>query len=217
LSCLAVASPYPLWAGIGSRRYQPSRFHGHCWDSSSAFTNGNKAFTKLLGLQYKICYHKGPENSAADALSRRQHENLHAVHTVTTCQPLWLDELRDSYSSNNQVQRWIQKPIVKLRLKPFMNMGLELFKQMGSLLWTVQAAKDNSLLDGDVHCSGPRRHASPLICLRASSSWQSTARAPQTAGTILISTVFSWEAKAKNNQSISTDMSHISMWKPHRI
>jgi hypothetical protein len=38
-----------------------------------------------------------------------------------------------------------------------MNMGLELFKQMGSLLWTVQAAKDNSLLDGAVHELPPVR------------------------------------------------------------
>jgi hypothetical protein len=39
----------------------------------------HKAFTKLLGLQYKICYRKGPENSATYAPSRRQHEVIHVV------------------------------------------------------------------------------------------------------------------------------------------
>jgi hypothetical protein len=29
----------------------------------------HKAFTKLLGLQYKLCYRKAVENRAADALS----------------------------------------------------------------------------------------------------------------------------------------------------
>jgi hypothetical protein len=32
-----------------------------------------KAFTKLMGLQYKICYKKGEDNRAADALSRMNH------------------------------------------------------------------------------------------------------------------------------------------------
>lgn len=32
-----------------------------------------KAFMKLFGLRYKICYHQGTTNGAADALSRRAH------------------------------------------------------------------------------------------------------------------------------------------------
>jgi hypothetical protein len=42
-------------------------------------------------------------------------------------------------------------------LEPFMDMGLELFKQIGSLLRTVQAAKDDSLLDGAMHELPPVR------------------------------------------------------------
>lgn len=32
-----------------------------------------KVFTKLLGLRYRVVYKRGTDNSAADALSRRQH------------------------------------------------------------------------------------------------------------------------------------------------
>jgi hypothetical protein len=69
----------------------------------------HKAFTKLLGLQYKLCYRKGAENSAADALSRRSHESLATVATITECQPAWIVDVRASYATNPHAQALIQK------------------------------------------------------------------------------------------------------------
>jgi hypothetical protein len=68
-----------------------------------------KAFTKLLGLRYRICYRKGQENRAADTLSHRQHTETLAVHTIIKCQPAWLDELCNSYATNKHALQWIQK------------------------------------------------------------------------------------------------------------
>jgi hypothetical protein len=68
-----------------------------------------KAFTKLLGLQFKILYRKGQENSAADALSRRQHSESVVLNTITECQPAWLEEVRASYNANAHATKWIQK------------------------------------------------------------------------------------------------------------
>lgn len=68
-----------------------------------------KAFTKLLGLQYKICYRKGLENRAADALSRRRHPEDITLNTVTECQPIWLEEVRASYLTNEHTKKLIQR------------------------------------------------------------------------------------------------------------
>ena len=59
-----------------------------------------KALSKLLGLTYTICYRKGVENRAADALSRRPHtaqEILPKLHHIYSVQPLWLDDIIQSY------------------------------------------------------------------------------------------------------------------------
>uniref|UniRef100_A0A0A8Z6P7 Reverse transcriptase RNase H-like domain-containing protein n=1 Tax=Arundo donax TaxID=35708 RepID=A0A0A8Z6P7_ARUDO len=42
-----------------------------------------KAMTKLIGLQYKFQYKKGPKNVAVDALSRVGH--FFALQSVSTC------------------------------------------------------------------------------------------------------------------------------------
>jgi hypothetical protein len=68
-----------------------------------------KAFTNLLGLQYRNCYRKGQENRAADALTRRQHSESVSLNTTTECQPAWLEEVRASYNANTNAGQWIQK------------------------------------------------------------------------------------------------------------
>lgn len=50
-----------------------------------------KAFTKLLGLHYRIRYKKGIENVGADALSRANPSETLA--TITSCQPAWLKDV----------------------------------------------------------------------------------------------------------------------------
>ncbi|WVZ93179.1 hypothetical protein U9M48_039181 [Paspalum notatum var. saurae] len=62
-----------------------------------------KAMARLMGLQFKIVYSKGKENVAADALSRVAH--LFALQAVSAVQPVWLQEVLNSYVTDPQAQQ----------------------------------------------------------------------------------------------------------------
>lgn len=63
-----------------------------------------KALTKLLGLQYKIQYKKGVENSAADSLSRRPHSFVELQH-ISSVQPAWLSDIIASSTDDPHSQK----------------------------------------------------------------------------------------------------------------
>ena len=44
-----------------------------------------------IGLQFRVVYKKGTDNTAADALSRVGH--LLALQAMSTLQPTWIQEL----------------------------------------------------------------------------------------------------------------------------
>lgn len=64
-----------------------------------------KAFSKLLGLRYQIVYRKGRENAAADALSRKIHEQVLTVAAISVCQPAWLSEVALGYTKDAEAQK----------------------------------------------------------------------------------------------------------------
>ena len=54
-----------------------------------------KAMARLMGLKFKVIYMQGKENVVADALSRVGH--LMALQSVSLSQPVWLQEVSNSY------------------------------------------------------------------------------------------------------------------------
>jgi hypothetical protein len=64
-----------------------------------------KVMIKLLGLRYKVVYKKGPENCAADALSRCPHPAQGELAAVSVCLPSWLEEVQQGYNLDPATQK----------------------------------------------------------------------------------------------------------------
>lgn len=67
-----------------------------------------KVFTKLLGLQCRIVYHKGIDNRAADALSRCPAPEASCA-AITTMVPSWLTLVTSSYDGDSFAQDLLSK------------------------------------------------------------------------------------------------------------
>ncbi|KAK1694297.1 hypothetical protein QYE76_010994 [Lolium multiflorum] len=66
-----------------------------------------KAMARLMGLQFRIKYKKGIENTAADSLSRVA-DVIH-LHAVSEARPAWIQEVLNSYVTDSEAQAKIQE------------------------------------------------------------------------------------------------------------
>jgi hypothetical protein len=79
--------------------------------SKFALRNGDKSNDSTNGLQFKVVYRKGKENLAANALSRVNH--LMAIQAVSEVQPLWVQEVLNSYATDSKAQDLLSQLAIK--------------------------------------------------------------------------------------------------------
>lgn len=103
--------PYLLWGTFTIRTDQQSL--KHLLEQKISTPLQHKYLAKLLGFNYSIEYKKGIENQAADALSRRDADG--EITQITAVQPLWIQEVIQSYEGDN----WAQEAILESTLSPF--------------------------------------------------------------------------------------------------
>jgi hypothetical protein len=66
-----------------------------------------KAMSKLVGMRFKFQYKCGADNGAADALSRVGH--LMTANALSICQPMWLQEVANSYETDDVAQNLLTR------------------------------------------------------------------------------------------------------------
>jgi hypothetical protein len=73
----------------------------HLLEERLHHTLQHNGLCKLLGLDYVIQYKRGEDNKAADALSRREYlPHERELAAVTTINPQWIDDLKESYTQD---------------------------------------------------------------------------------------------------------------------
>lgn len=114
-----------------------------------------KVFTKLLGLQYRIIYRKGSENSAADSLSRYPFANCEAL---SFSQPQWLQEVVETYSGNPYAHSLLTKLALHPDVVPSFSLrdGLLRYK---SRIWIGDDSALRSKLMSAFHSSAMGGHS----------------------------------------------------------
>jgi hypothetical protein len=105
--CLAIILAVDKWRPyLQHRQFTILTDHQSLWhliDQRLLIGMQQKAFVKLLGLQFTIKYKKGITN--ADALSRKQDGDM--VAAISQATPAWMDNLQEGYSDDVQAQKLI--------------------------------------------------------------------------------------------------------------
>lgn len=89
----------------------------------------HKARTKLMGLNFKILYKKGSENTVADALSHAAHQDPTKIAATSVLQPVWLTDLQAAYLQDPELLELLQQLSVASPMGHFsLHNGLIKFK-----------------------------------------------------------------------------------------
>lgn len=75
----------------------------HLWEQKATTPLQHACLSKLMGYDFDIAYKKGEDNSVANALSRESRVDVFNI-TISSLQPLLLDQIVSSYTADVVVQ-----------------------------------------------------------------------------------------------------------------
>lgn len=117
-----------------------------------------RAFTKLVGLQFAIQYKAGLTKRAADALSRRGHEEGTEMAAMSVCKPTWLEAVKNSYLNNAGVTARMEKLALDPNSEPQYTMQEGILRYKGRV-WIGNDAEVQQHLINSLHASAVGGHS----------------------------------------------------------
>jgi len=123
-----------------------------------------KAYTKLLGLNYKIIYKKGSENSVADALSRLPSATHHVpqdFYALSTSQPVWVQQLTKTYGTHPATSKLLTSLVISSPQGHFsLDSGIIKYK---SKIWVASSPQLQQQIISALHSSAIGGHSGFLV------------------------------------------------------
>lgn len=115
-----------------------------------------KAMTRLMGLQFKIVYKQGKDNTAADSLSRISH--LFTTQALSEVKPLWIQEVLNSYTTDKHAQELL----TQLAIKSPNEQGFSLHQgiiRLGDQVWVAENSALRTKLIAAFHSTALGGHS----------------------------------------------------------
>lgn len=113
-----------------------------------------------MSYQYKITYKKGSTNCAADSLSRAPQTGP-CLNAISLAQPLWLQDLQQSYSDNPVAQKMLSALAVHNPEGHFsLHQGIVKYK---NTIWLGHSPNLQSKVTEQLHASPIGGHSGFLV------------------------------------------------------
>lgn len=114
-----------------------------------------------MGLQYKLCYKKGVDNKAADALSRIHPQDSLEILAVSTAHPVWLEEVMQAYSKYPETSKLLSSLSVQQAMGDYvLHEGLIRFR--GKILVPPDVNLQHKIVSA-LHSSAVGGHSGPFV------------------------------------------------------
>lgn len=124
-----------------------------------------KAFTKLMGLQYKVRYRKGISNAAADALSRNDTIPSSEVPVVSVCTPLLLQEVVQGYEQDTYTSQILAELVVHPTARKHFSLSQGLLRYKGRIWIGNNTQLQHRIID-ELHSSPMGGHSGIPVTYR---------------------------------------------------
>jgi hypothetical protein len=122
-----------------------------------------KVLTKLMSYQYKITYKKGSTNCAVDSLSRSPQVGP-CLNAISVAQPVWLQELLESYDSNLVAQKMLSALTVHNPEGHFsLHQGIIKYK---NTIWLGHSVALQNKVTEQLHSTPIGGHSGALVTLQ---------------------------------------------------